>query len=365
MHHFRRAAAALKRVQGNTAISYGTLRYPLPPATRSEVTTGGAAKMTYLAEAYPHAYPDCNILYMVNSVFSRPLLEVVHAAREKGIRIVVNQNGVHYPALYEFNWKKANVILAELYASADYVIYQSQFAKISAERYLGSINVPWTILHNPVDTCHFNPKPKTPIASGPLLMSIASRTNRFYRIEMSLATLANLRKSMPRARLIIPGYNPDRFGDRQAIRMIYRYAREKKIPADAIELLPSFTKQEAPDVLNRGHILLHISHNDPSPSFVVEAMACGLPIVYLANGGTPELVSDSAGIGIPSETNYEKAVLPDPVCIAEAVARIVEKWEDYSAEAHRHACDRFNLANFLSRHRAIFSQLCESRDPDC
>jgi glycosyltransferase involved in cell wall biosynthesis len=357
MRRYRQAGAALKRTQGNIAISYGTLRYPLPPPTRFEAVSGGASKLTYLAEEFPHSYPSCSILYLVNSVFSRPLLEVVRAARKKSIPMVLNQNGVYHPALYEFDWKRANKILAELYATAQYVIYQSQFSRICAERYLGSIDVPWIILHNPVDTNHFTPMRKPQIASGPVLLSIASRINSFYRIEISLAALANLRKTMPGARLIIPGYDSGHFGDRQAVQLIYAYAHAKQIPPDAIEILPPFSKQEAPAVLNRAHILLHISHHDSAPSFVLEAMACGLPAVFLANGGTPELVSDAAGIGIPSETNWEKAVLPDPVRITEAVTQIVERWEDYSAAARQHTCDRFNLADFRTRHRAIFSEL--------
>ena len=360
MHRCRRAGAALKRTDGGVAVSYGTLRYPLPPATRLEVVSGGTAKLTYLAEEFPHSFPACSLMYLVNSVFSRPMLEVVRAARRKRIPIVLNQNGVYSPALYEFDWRKANALLAELYTSAQYVIYQSRFSKTCAERYLRPIDAPWTILYNPVDTNHFIPVQKPPISSGPLLISIASRTNRFYRIEMSLSALGILRKTMPGARLIIPGYDPGRFGDRRAIQSICKCARDKGIPLGAVELLPPFSKQEAPAILNRAHILLHISHNDPSPSFVSEAMACGLPAAYLANGGTPELMSDAAGIGIPSETNMERIDPPDPACIAEAVLRIVEKWDDYSAAARRHACAQFKLEDFLTAHRAIFNQFGKS-----
>jgi glycosyltransferase involved in cell wall biosynthesis len=358
IHYHRRSGAALRRITGAPAISYTTFRYPLAPATRSEVALGGAAKLTYLTEAWPHTHPGCNVLYVVNSVFSRSLLEVVRAARRQGIQIVLNQNGVCHPALYEFNWRRANAILSELHSSASYVIYQSRFSKLSAERYLSATGAPWTILHNPVDTSHFSPGAgRMPADAEPVLLAIASRTNRYYRVKIALETLAVLRARMPRARLIVPGYDSTRFGDRQALQSIRRDACALGIPSGAIELPPAFTKQHVPEIFRRAHVLLHLSHHDPCPSVVAEAMACGCPVVCLGNGGTPELVGDRAGIVIPSELNWEKIVLPEPSQVAEAVTRILERWEEFSVGAVRQARDKCSLEDFLSRHRTIFEKL--------
>ena len=51
-------------------------------------------------------------------------------------------------------------------------------------------------------------------------------------------------------------------------------------------------------MLRRAHVLLHTKVNDPCPTAVIEAMACGLPVAYPASGGTVELVGDEAGIGV-------------------------------------------------------------------
>jgi glycosyltransferase involved in cell wall biosynthesis len=357
MQRYRRSGVDLRAEHDRVAVSYLTSQYPLPPVTRRGIALGGAGKMTYLTEHFPHSYPSCSILYVENSIMSRPMLNVVRAARKKGIRIVVNQNGVYHPALYEFNCEIANRVLTELYMSADYVFYQSRFSIKCAERYLGNIDVPHSILFSPVDTDHFKPQSKAPPALNPVLLSIASPIYRFHRIEMPMKALAILRKIMPGAKLIIPGYNPRQYGARQAIRRTYEYAKTLGLPPDAIELLPPYTKKEAPGVLNRAHMLIHISQNDCSPALVAEAMSCGLPIVYLASGGVPELAGDAAGIGIPSELNWEKVVLPDPAQIVEAVVRVAERWEEYSAAARERASTQFHMRDYIASHRAVFNEL--------
>ena len=48
-------------------------------------------------------------------------------------------------------------------------------------------------------------------------------------------------------------------------------------------------------------------------------MACGLPVVYPASGGTVELVGDEAGIGVPHPESWERDEPPSPEALAEAV----------------------------------------------
>ena len=50
----------------------------------------------------------------------------------------------------------------------------------------------------------------------------------------------------------------------------------------------------------------------PCPTLVVEAMACGLPVVHAASGGTAELVGDVGGIGVPHRVSWERDEPPSP-----------------------------------------------------
>ena len=57
--------------------------------------------------------------------------------------------------------------------------------------------------------------------------------------------------------------------------------------------------------MRRADLLLHTKYNDPCPTVVLEAMASGLPVVYSASGGVPELVGEEAGVGIPAPFDWE------------------------------------------------------------
>jgi glycosyltransferase involved in cell wall biosynthesis len=96
---------------------------------------------------------------------------------------------------------------------------------------------------------------------------------------------------------------------------------------------------------------------------VIEAMACALPVVYAASGGTVELVGDEAGIGVPHDLGWERDVPPDPAALAEAVEAVLADRSTYAAAARRRAVERFALGPWLDRHEQLFTQLVTGGGP--
>jgi glycosyltransferase involved in cell wall biosynthesis len=54
--------------------------------------------------------------------------------------------------------------------------------------------------------------------------------------------------------------------------------------------------------LRRNDVYLAPSRNDPCSNALIEALACGLPAVFRASGGHPELVGDA---GVPFDEPHE------------------------------------------------------------
>ncbi len=68
------------------------------------------------------------------------------------------------------------------------------------------------------------------------------------------------------------------------------------------------SRQEVARTLDKCHFFLFLSQNETCPNVVLEAMASGLPALYLNSGGTEELVGDT-GLAITVESfreNFEK-----------------------------------------------------------
>ncbi len=128
---------------------------------------------------------------------------------------------------------------------------------------------------------------------------------------------------------------------------------------EGVELVGRYSQREAPDVFRRAHLLLHTKVNDPCPTVVLEAMACGLPVVHPASGGTVELVGEG-GIGVPHDDSFERDSPPSAEALAEAVLAVLAERERYAEAARRRAVERFALEPWLERHAELFATLTSS-----
>jgi Glycosyl transferases group 1 len=96
-------------------------------------------------------------------------------------------------------------------------------------------------------------------------------------------------------------------------------------------------------VPSRAHVLLHPQMNDSCPSVVLEAMACGLPAVYPASGGTVELVANVGGIGVPHHASWGRLDPPAPEALAETVSCVLADHDRYRQAARRRVAKHFSL----------------------
>jgi glycosyltransferase involved in cell wall biosynthesis len=336
------------RARPGLRVFYGWDRLPAPGAQ----VAGGTAKLQKLAARWPNSPIDFSLLYLGTTYLPRDLRPLLWLARRRGARIVVNQDGIAYPGWAGVRTDELNLPLRRALQAADHVVYQSEFSKRSSDEFLGEPRCSWEILPNAVDVDRFTPG--TPPPDGPVVLLGGDQTQA-YRLELALETFRSVFDSHPTARLLVSGRlvsDPQPTLQRLGL-------------GGAVHFLGGYTQVEAPDVFRRAHVLLHTKVNDPCPTMVIEAMACGLPVAYAASGGTVELVGDEAGIGVPHYDGFDRDEPPAPSALAAAVSVLLAERERFSEAARRRAVERFALGDWLDRHAAIFAALVghEERAP--
>ena len=332
-------------------VYYGHDHVPRP----GELVHGGMVKFQRMQDIYPNSPRRFNILYIGSNTMPGDWSRLLWLVCRKGARIVWNQNGVGYPAWHGPGWEKVNVPMVKMLRAADYVFYQSRFCKLSADHFLGERQGPREILYNAVDTSIFTPAESNPDPNH-LVLLLGGTQYQYYRLESALRTLAILAPQRSDVRLLITGRLSWIRDEREAAQIAQRLITDLGI-ADHIEFLGPYNQEDAPAIFRRAHLLLHTKYNDPCPSVVIEAMACGLPVVYSHSGGVPELVGDEAGIGIPTELSWKQDIPPDPNALAEAVLQVAERRAQYAEAARQRAVEHFDLRPWLQRHREVFQEL--------
>ena len=332
-------------------VSYGFDRLP----THEDPIHGGIVKLLDLNNLYINHVTDANILYLISSSLPMHALRLVRLARKKGVKIVLNQNGLAYHGWYGKGWEKFNEPIVNVWRSSDYVFYQSEFCRESVRHFFGDAEIPGEVLYNAVDTSVFSPAERDP-ASGELVLVTAGSHHTFYRVKVAMDTLALVSRTIPQARMIIAGRYMWRSDEQEALQEAQQYARQSGLDS-RIEFQGSYSQLQAVRLLQQGHLLLHTKYNDPCPRLGVEALSCGLPVVYSATGGVPELVGDKAGIGVPGPLDWVMDHPPAPKDLAEAVLAIAGQRGVYSEEARRRAVMHLDVRAWLDRHQQIFQRL--------
>jgi glycosyltransferase involved in cell wall biosynthesis len=160
------------------------------------------------------------------------------------------------------------------------------------------------------------------VERDPLLPRLVSTRNLepHYRVDNTVEAFALLKAHYPWATLTIAGY-----GSQEA--RLKRLAGSLSV--DGIRFVGRVEPEDMPRLYAEGHIFVNSSVVDNQPLSVLEAFACGLPVVSTATGDIAAMVRDGeTGLVVPPG---------DPVAMARAVAALLADPERARRLA-RHAC---------------------------
>lgn len=328
-------------VPDDLRVSYGHDHVPVPGAP----ARGGTAKAQRLAERFPSSPADFTLLYLGSSWLPRDLDPLLRIAARRSAPVVVNQDGAAYRAWAGEQFEELNVPQRRALLAARHVLYQTEFAKLSSDLFLGEARGTWEILPNAVDVDSFVPPARPP--GGDPVVVLGGDQYQAYKLELGLRALAVLRRSVPGARLVVTG--------RLAF-PIEPLLTELDL-VDAVEVVGRYAQRDLQSILHRAHAYLHPKVNDPCPSAVIEALACGVPVVYAASGGTIELVGEEGGVGVPHPVSWDRQTPPAPEELASGLEQALADHTRLSAGARRRAVERFALVPWLDRHTSLFAEL--------
>ena len=347
----RRWRTSLGRAEGPPRVFYGYERIPAADAH----AFGGIVKLQDLQRVFPNRLERPNIVYLISSALPHFAVRMARMAKKTGAKLVLNQNGVAYPGWFGKGWEACNRPMRELHRLADHVLYQSDFCRMSADRFVGTYCPNSDILYNPVDTSVFTPASRPAPRDG-ITMLLAGSHGSFYRPQTAIRTLRLVSDGIPEVKLVIAGRFCWHRDSRKADEEVRDCAVAEGV-AEKVHYVGPYTQVEAIELLRRADILLHTKYNDPCPRLVVEAMACGLPVLYSATGGVAELVGEKAGFGVPGPLDWEQDHPPSPEELAAGALRIIDDLETYRTEARRRAIAHFDVQPWLARHERIFTEL--------
>ncbi|WP_206613436.1 glycosyltransferase family 4 protein [Parahaliea mediterranea] len=177
--------------------------------------------------------------------------------------------------------------------------------------------VPSQVVPNIVDTRCFAPVERLPDRALPLRLAVTRNLEPIYGLDTAIRALAHLQKARPGSTLTIAGSGPQRAA-------LEALAAELGL-AGAVYFAGRLSREEIAALYAQSDVLLNPARVDNMPNSVLEAMACGLPVVSTAVGGVPYIIDDGA-TGL--------LVAPDaPEAMAEAVLQLVDDAARYRAIA--------------------------------
>ncbi len=195
------------------------------------------------------------------------------------------------------------------------------------------------ILGNPVDG-EFFALPQAPLPAKPFAFATIASLTSIKGIDVLLDAFARAFRNRP-VQLRIAGDGTQR----DALEV---QAQNLGI-APQVEFLGRLPRNEVRALLQQSHVLVSSSHVETFGMTLIEAMACGKPVVATRSGGPDSIVDEISGLLVPPGNAPE---------LAAAMQRIRQDYEQYDPETIRaHCLARFGQEAVVQRLSAIYQEL--------
>ena len=266
--------------------------------------------------------------------------------KRKGIPILHRLDGIAwlhrktFPGYRTFLLSEINNLLYKVIHNrlADLIIYQSVFVKEWWDRKGNRKKGGHRIIYNGTDIHTFKPDR----GSGKKVRVVCIEGTIDYSPFVS-QLINELRDLLP-AGITFELYG--NFSNKELVRAIH----------PDIDYKGFISRSEVQNVL-KGSIYLSLDLHPACPNGVIEALACGAPVVAYDTGSLKELVSSDAGEIVNYGSDPWKVGYPDVHALCEAIVRAEKGYKHYSAAARKLAEERFSLEDMTKAYLKAIEEL--------
>jgi glycosyltransferase involved in cell wall biosynthesis len=262
-------------------------------------------------------------------------------------RLIQTEHGRHYPDLVSPLRRAANRLVFDRLADA---VNACCLASARAMNRLdGFRGHRIEIIDNGIELPRYSPaEPRTDLRRrlglDPQRRFIAC-VARFHPVKdhpMLIRAMARVAAELPDVDLLLAGDGPDRT-------LLEDLCRELRI-ADRVRFLG--VRKDVPDVLLASDLFALTSETEAASLTLMEAMACGLPVVVTDVGGNPELVRPGRdGLLVPrgDDAACARALL--------AILRDPSLARRFGDSGRERAAERFDIDRTISRYHQLYRRL--------
>lgn len=269
-------------------------------------------------------------------------------ARRRGLRVVQRLDGINWihrrrntGAPHFLRAEYGNLILRFIRARvATHIVYQSHFTRGWWQDWYGRASAPSSVVHNGVDLEQYRPLARAAPSSDRLrLLVVEGNLGGGY--DMGLENAVELAGALQAAHgiaveLQVVGKIEDAQRSAAARRSDVPIRWEGVVPPERIAAIDS-----------SAHVLFSADLNAACPNSVVEALACGLPVVAFDTGALKELVLGDAGRIVPYGADPWKLQRPDIAALAAGAAEILRHPGHFRRAARAHAEQALGLGTMM------------------
>ena len=280
-------------------------------------------------------------------------LDLLWQARLRGLRIVQRLNGMNWMhRKRRTHWKYYlrseinNALLAHIRRNyADRIIYQSDFARSWWQTAYRMRPKPHSIVFNGVDLERFTPEgPGQPPLDHVRILLVEAHVSEGYEkgLESAISLTRQLGEQIAQpVELMVVGQVAD------DLRTYWTQHGGIWVTWQGV-----VARDKIPEIDRSAHLLFSSDLNAACPNSVIEALACGLPVIGYATGALPELVSGESGRVVPYGSNYWNLEPPDVNVLSTAALEILSDLPAFRRAARQRAEAAFSADTMVEAYLA-------------